>query len=173
MKQSQFASFRASRYPTFSSFARLNLVLPACETEWGKKTLKKESNLLNPTRSWAFVLIAQRATTCMGHSLYSTKSSPITSDVSSEQPVMQSVSSVSTCHEHAWVARARSADGYLGTSSTHAARCDCTTIAAPVLEFPSGYIVKDTSVNCWETDSSYNCVSQVYRSLKTKKQTNL
>lgn len=95
MKQSQFASFRASRYPTFSSFARLNLVLPACETEWGKKTLKKESNLLNPTRSWAFVLIAQCATTCVGHSLYSTKSSPITSDVSSEQ----SVSSVSTCHK--------------------------------------------------------------------------
>lgn len=38
MKQSQFASFRASRYPTFSSLARLNLVLPACGKEWEKTT---------------------------------------------------------------------------------------------------------------------------------------
>lgn len=37
MKQSQFSSFRASKYPTFSSFALLNLALSDCKT-------RKENN---------------------------------------------------------------------------------------------------------------------------------
>lgn len=102
MKQSQFASFRASRYPTFSSLARLNLVLPACGREW-KKPLKKVSDHLNENCSWAFVLIMKFPTTFVCHSLYSsnyTKSCPKTLGTASEWPGMQSVSSVSTCHEH-------------------------------------------------------------------------
>lgn len=104
MKQSQFASFRASRYPTFSSLARLNLVLPACGKEWEKTTLKKAPQLLNQSCSWALVLIAWFATTPvwlfqhLGSSNYT--ECPVTLGTASEWPTVQSVSPASIHHNH-------------------------------------------------------------------------
>lgn len=57
----------------------------------------------------------------------------------------------------------------LGTRSTNTAWCNFSAIAAPVLEFPPGYITKEVSVNSLETGTSYNCVSKAYGSLKKKK----
>lgn len=48
MKQSQSSSFRASRYPTFSSLARLNLVLPACGRKWKKNNSEEGDTAFEP-----------------------------------------------------------------------------------------------------------------------------
>lgn len=56
----------------------------------------------------------------------------------------------------------------LGTRSTHAAWCNFSAIAAPVLEFPPGYITKEVSVNSLETGTPYNCVSKTYGSFLKK-----
>lgn len=144
MKQSQFASFRASRYPTFSSLARLNLVLPACGREWKETTLKEVPQLLNQSCSWAFVPIAWFATTPVGIFQHLQSSNctecPTTLGTASEWPM---VSPASAHHKHTQPGPGKAV---LSWAPQVWVLHGLTALLPPVLESPSGSTTEEGSL---------------------------